>query len=244
MTTVKEDAFNWAKTFDITGIIKAEDRQLHRDLNQRCNCPYIASDDLEGIIEIQTLDPGDRTGGTFIINMVAPANGSPIAPVLSPTTDLDWDIDATAMQTAIDIAAPGTWPDYEAGDIVISGGPCGASGADMTFTFSGRSVHGRNLLASQDNTNLTGGTSDPDLSRATEGRHARFWFAALKQMGVISGTDPSFSDTPAGQYTVTLRGELENWPRNETIRKLVKEASVQEFEDWETEILVPLNIPF
>ncbi len=244
MTTIREDAFIRAKTFDISGDIDPRDKRLHRDLNHRCNCAYIASDDLEGVIEVQTMTNGARTGGTFTILMRKPANGGPISFPQVETSALAWNADAAAVQAAIDIAAPGTWADYEAGDIVVVGGPVGAGGADMTFTFSGDSVHGIQLTHTRDETGLTGPTPSNAISETVAGHHARFWFAALKQMGVISGTDPGFSVSPAGQYTVTVRGELANPPSNDTIRKLVKEASVQEFEDWETEILVPLNISF
>lgn len=72
----------------------------------------------------------------------------------------------------------------------------------------------------------------------------RFWFAALQVLGVIRPvtTDPDFGDPPNGQYEVMTPDELENYPSNDTIAKLVLEASVQEGQDWEAELLPQLDI--
>ena len=57
-------------------------------------------------------------------------------------------------------------------------------------------------------------------------------------MGVIEGTDPAFGAAPAGQYTVNRRDELENYPSNETIIRLIREAG----QDWSGELLPLLGL--
>ncbi len=243
MSTIKDDAGLFAKTLNINPPIAPREKQLHRDFERRCDCGY-HSGDLEGVIEIQKLTFSDATGGVFDMTFQQPANGGLIAFPEVDTATVAWDATAQEMQDAIDAVAAGSWPKYQPGDIAVTGGPAGVGGADIFFTFSGISVHGRNISFIADNGSLTGGAGSMVRSVIATGHHARFWFAALKLMGVISGTDPAFSDTPNGQYTIHQREDAENYPGNETIKRLVREASAQEHEDWETEILVPLNIPF
>lgn len=243
--TIFEDVLEWSRTIDVTGDISAADRLVIRELEARCHCPYEAAGTLEKVIEVQEGVPGDRTGGTFSFLLRKAANGSPISHPQIRGDEIAWNANATVMQTSIDLLGPQVWGDYVDGDIVVSGGPAGAGGSDITYTYSGRSVEGRQLTLGIDEEFLTGGGSTMTTAQITDGVSARFWFAALKQMGIISGLpDPFISDTPNGQYVIHQRDEVENWPSNETIRRLVQEASIREFEDWETEILVPLNIPF
>lgn len=243
--TIFEDILAFAKTIDVTGETDPTSKTVLRELQARCDCPYKPGDALEGIVEVQKATPGDRTGGTMDFQFGRFVAGDPNTYPLLVTANVPWDATAEEIQTQVDIKAPESWGNYVAGDIAITGGPAGVGGADIFVTFSGASVHGFHNNHAYGQTGLTGGTSDLVISEVTAGRHARFWFAALKRLGVISGTDPvDLSDTPAGQYTIANRDELENWPSNATIKALVREATVQEWEDWETEILTPLNISF
>lgn len=233
--TVMSDALARAKTYDITDPIIAQDRVLHRDLATKCDCPY-PNATLDAVDEVQDITSGDRNGGTMDLDFTL-ADGQTFS-----VDGLAWNAAASAVQTAVDAAALLAVTNYVAGDIAVSGGAFGAAGSDTTFTFSGSSVRGDHPLISVDGALLTGGTTDPTPSETTAGVVPRFWFAALKQMGVISGTDPAFGAAPAGQYTVTTRDQLENYPDNETIKRLIHEATVQEGQDWESELFPLLNI--
>lgn len=82
----------------------------------------------------------------------------------------------------------------------------------------------------------TPGSAPPVFIEANAGGVPRFWFAALKALGVITGTDPAFGAVPNGQYTVIPRDSVENYPSNDIIRSLLQEANVGEGQDWVTEI--------
>lgn len=216
----------------------------------RGNHPLVIVDgvNLTGPSEVQDGTVGDRTGGTMDLTFTL-ENAETF-----DVTALVFDAAASVLQTAVDAAAASTITGYVAGDIAITGGPFAGGGATTVVTFSGDSVHGDHPLVTVDGTNLTGGTTDPVFSedtagaadplfsQSTAGVVPRFWFAALKALGVLVGTDPTFGATPAGQYTVNLRDSLENYPSNETIRKLLKEATVAEGQDWESEILPLLGL--
>ncbi len=236
MALVIEDTLDRAQTYDITGIIDPKDRVLHRDLTKFCDCPY-PNATLDSVAEIQSFTPGDRTGGQAILLIIIP----PSQLILTSTI---WNEAASATQQKVDDFAltNNTVDKYIAGDIAITGGPWGAGGSDIIFTFSGESVRGNIPLSAIIGVALTGGTTDPVPSVVTEGIAPRFWFAALKAMGVLIGTDPAFGATPAGQYTVRPRDELENYPSNETLRKLVRECTFQEGQDWDSELLPLMNI--
>ncbi len=235
MTTVIQDALARAKTYDITGDIDPKDRLLHRDLAKYCDCPYPNST-LDAVAELQSVTAGDRTGGDMDI-VITLADAQTVSLLGS-----EWNEAASVVQAELDVAAALVITDYVAGDIVVAGGAFGAAGSATTFTFSGASVRGNHPLLSIVGTNLTGGTTDPVASQTTAGIVPRFWFAAMKAMGVLNGTDPAFSAAPAGQYTVTARDEIENYPSNQTIRRMVREATVQEDEDWDSELLPLFNI--
>ncbi len=83
---------------------------------------------------------------------------------------------------------------------------------------------------------LTGGTTDPAQSETNKGQVARFWFAVLLDNGVLVGTPPAFGAAPAGQFTVQLSDSLENYPRENTIKNLIVEATKQEGQDWISEL--------
>ena len=235
MTTIIQDALARAKTYDITGDIDPKDRGLHRDLARYCDCPY-QNATLDAVAEVQSVTAGDRAGGNMDI-VITLADAQTVSLLGS-----EWNEAASVVQTELDVAAALAITDYVAGDIVVAGGAFGAAGSATTFTFSGASVRGNHPLLSIIGTSLTGGTVDPVPTQTTAGIVPRFYFAALKAMGVITGTDPAFSAAPAGQYTVTDRGVLENYPSNETLRRLVREATVQEAEDWDSELLPLMNI--
>jgi len=97
-------------------------------------------------------------------------------------------------------------------------------------------------LITIEESNLTGGTTDPSFSLDTAGTNPRWYFSALKALGVITGTDPAFGETPAGQYTVVQRGTNENYPSTETIMCLLKEATIAEGQDWLAEITPQLTV--
>jgi hypothetical protein len=234
--TILSDALARAITYDITGDIDPSARRLHRELTERLGeLPY-QNATLDAVAEVQDITSGDRDGGTMDLDFTL-ADGQTFS-----ANGLAWNAAATAVQTAVDAAAVLAVTNYVAGDIVVTGGAFGAAGSDTTFTFSGSSVRGNHPLISVDGASLTGGSVDPVPSEDTAGVVPRFWFAALKALGVIEGTDPAFSATPAGQYTVNTRDELENYPSNSTIRMLIKEATIQEGEDWESELLPLLGL--
>ncbi len=235
MSNILTDAQSRAVTYDITGDIVAADRLVQRDLNRYCDCPYQNST-LAAVAEVQDVTAGDRTGGTMDLT-IALADAQTMT-VLA----LAWNAAASAVQTAVDAQAVIDITDYVAGDIAVTGGAFGAAGADTVFTFSGNSVHGNHPLIVVVGASLTGGTTDPVASQDIAGIVPRFWFAALKAMGVISGTDPAFGATPAGQYTVTIRDELENYSSGDTLKRLIAEATYQEGKDWNAELLPLLNL--
>jgi len=101
----------------------------------------------------------------------------------------------------------------------------------QTFDVTGADTRSRTLIRE-----LERYIPNDPYQNATLGDDNRFWFAALKAMGVITGTDPAFEAAPAGQYTVTPRGELENYPSNITIEMLLREASLGESQDWMFEL--------
>lgn len=233
--TIKSDALSRAKTYDVTGDIDPLYRMVHRDLNRLEDQVY-QNATLDAVDEVQDITSGDRTGGTFDLDFTL-ADGQTFS-----VDGLAFNAAASAVQTAVDAAAALAITDYTAGDIAVTGGAFGAAGSDTTFTFSGTSVRGNHPLISVDGGSLTGGTTDPAVSEDTAGVVPRFWFAALKAFGVITGTDPAFGDAPAGQYTVRNSDELENYPRQATIKALIREATVIEGQDWETELLPLLNL--
>jgi hypothetical protein len=231
--TIKSDALSLAKTYDVTGKIDASARRIHREIEHIvAEQPYQSG--LDKISEVITITAGDRTSGTFSLDFTM-ADGTAFS-----VTGLAWNSTSSATQTAVDAAATAI-SGYVAGDIAVTGGPFGAAGASTVFTFSGESVIGDHAIV-VNGTGLAGGTTDPAASETTKGVVRRFWFAALKAMGVIDGTDPAFGAAPAGQYTVNTRNQLENYPSNRTIRALIKEATVQEGQDWEAELLPLLGL--
>lgn len=349
--TILSDTLSRAKTFDITGQIDAGDRRIHRELTSQLGNQGYQNALLASIAEVQSVTAGDRTGGTMdlVFTLVESVGFSVLG--------IAWNAAAATVQTAIDAAAVLVVPDYVAGDITVTGGAFGAAGSATVVTFSGTSVYGNQALLTVIGTSLTGGLSDPVASQTTAGVVPRFWFAALRAMGIIedsglptnevqtiqivdgdtedwkliididglepffttfifglvttaglqgeidtsanieipgyvngdiavtgegnivthpqtitfsgdsvSGTnhgllgwasffntgtmnvvpiqnglapttDPSFGQEPAGQYTVNLRDSLENYPSNQLIRNMIREASAQEGQDWETELL-------
>lgn len=233
--TVKDDALSRAVTFDVTGEIDPLSRGLHRALEARCDCPY-PNATLDAVDEVQTVTAGDRTGGDMDLDFTL-ADGQTFS-----VDAVAFDEAAVDVQTALDAAAGAAVTNYVAGDIVVAGGPFGSGGSSTTFTFSGSSVRGDHPLLVVDGTNLTGGTTDPAPSETNAGVVPRFWFAALKNLGVLVGTDPAFGATPAGQYTVNLHDSLENYPSTEVIKMLIREATVQEGQDWESELLPLLGL--
>lgn len=246
MANIVTDALTNALTYDVTGEIIAADKRIHRDLVTRCNCAYPASLDssppVPAVAEVQDISAGDRTGGTFELDFDLGDSQTFSAVAIA------FNATAGAIETAIDTAANGTVTGWTDGDIAVTGGPVGAGGATVTLTFSGASVLGKDaVLTVVDGANLTGGTTDPVASDVTDGAPtvpgtpARFWFAALKLMGVIEGTDPAFGAAPAGQYTVNLLDTLANYPSVRTVQALIKEATKQEGQDWIGELYPLLN---
>lgn len=235
MSNIITDALSRAVTYDVTGDIVAADRLVKRDLERYCDCPY-QNATLAAVAEVQDVTAGDRTSGTMDL-VITLADGQ-----ATTVLAVAWDAASSAVQTAVDAQAATDITDYVAGDIAVTGGAFGAAGSDTVFTFSGNSVHGNHPLITVVGTSLAGGTTDPAPSEDTAGVVPRFWFAALTAMGVISGTDPAFSATPAGQYSVTIRDELENYPNGDTLKRLINEATVQEGEDWNAELLPLLNL--
>lgn len=233
--TIKSDALARAKTFDVTGDIDALSRKVVREVSKLGDLPY-QNATLDAVPEVQSLSAGDRTGGTMTLAVTLQDGQS------FTTAAVAYNAAASAIQSAVDAAAVVAIAGYVAGDISVTGGPPGAAGSPTTFTFGGSSVRGNHPLATVGGGSLTGGTTDPAFTQSVAGVVPRFWFAALKAMGVIEGTDPVFGAAPAGQYTVNTRDQLENYPSNRTIRALVKEATVQEGQDWETELLGLLGL--
>lgn len=235
MSNVFEDALTKAVSFDITDEIVSADRLVHRDLERYCNCPY-PNTTLAGTAEVQSITSEDATDG-FMDLIFTLEDGQTF------TITLAYDAFQSIVQSAVNNAAALTIDGYVADDIDVSGGPFASGGSTPTiFTFSGISVHGNHPLIVVDGAALTGGAADPVPSQTTPGGVARFWFAALKAMGVIVGSDPAFGATPAGQYTIPERDEVENYPNNDTIKRLINEASIQEDEDWNSELLPLLNL--
>lgn len=224
---ILDDALISAITYDITEPLLSPDRCVHRELRHKLGNQEYADAALAPVAEVQKVTPGDRTGGTFDLTCAA-SNGHPPFSVF----DLDWNATKLEVQKAMDAAALVANPNYQIGDIELSFGPFGDGGLDTYFAFAGPTVRGNHSLITVDGTNLTGGTTDPVASEIVSGVAPRFWFAVLKALSVIKGTDPSLGDTPAGQYSVNARDGLENYPSNSTIRTMLIEASAQEGQDW------------
>ena len=234
--TILSDALSRAVTYDITTPIIANDRRIHRELTELVGDEDYPNAVVAAIAEIQSITAGDRTSGTMdlVFTLVEGTGFSVLA--------LDWDQAASVVQTEVDAAALVANPTYVAGDFAVAGGAFGAAGSATTVTFGGPLGIGNQALITVVGTSLAGGTTDPVASETTAGVVPRFWFAALRALGVLIGTDPAFSATPAGQYTVNLRDSLENYPSNQLLRALIKEATVQEGEDWETELFPLLGL--
>ena len=354
--TILSDTLERAITYDVTGQIDAGDRRMHRELTVRLGNQNYQNSLLASVSEVQSVTAGDRTSGTMdlVFTLVESVGFSVLA--------LAWNASATTVQTAVDAAAVLVVPGYVAGDIAVTGGAFGAAGSATVVTFSGTSVYGNQALLTVVGTSLAGGTTDPVASQTTAGVVPRFWFAALRGMGVLVGTnlpeveiqtiqviggdtsniklelqiavvgqittgflnanantslvqsridnacngvipgyvagdiavtgtgnltsdpqtltfsgdsvsgddhspttasmfaqggtlqtitlgdggapttDPTFGQEPAGQYVVNLRDSLENYPSNQILRQLIKEASAQEGEDWEAELLPLLGL--
>lgn len=234
--TVLSDALSLAKTYDVTGDIQSEDKIIHRDLARYEDQDYPASLLLGS--EVQTITPGNRTGGTFNIVVTDVVSGQVIT-----TASATHNFPAFAWTADFDFQADTDIPGYTAGDLSITGGPFGSGGSNLVVTFGGV-LSGRDqpLITFTDLGSLTGGDTDPAVSETSKGQPGRFWFAALKLMGVIEGTDPAFGAAPSGQYTVNTRDQLANYPSARTIKALLREATVQEGQDWETELLPLLNL--
>jgi hypothetical protein len=230
--TIKSDLLAQSKTISESG-----NSTLMRDLNRQVGDLGYQDAALEGVDEVQTIDAGDRTGGTMELDFTL-ASGETFS-----TAALAWNAAAATVETAIDTAAAAVvgWTD---GDIAVSGGAFGAAGSDTIFTFSGASVtdqdHGIIVV---DGASLTGGAADPAPAQTTLGSGSRPWFAALKAMGVIMGTDPTFGAAPAGQYTVNQPTDIEQFPNEQSVRDLLEEITLQEGQDWSTEILTLLGWP-
>lgn len=250
MTTIFTDATTLARTYDVTGIIDAADRRLHREVAQSCDCPFQDATLGPRVNERHDINSGDRTGGTFELDFILDDTweGSPGGAGQTFTVaGLAWNEAAAAVQTAVDAAAIAAGiGKYINGDIAVSGGPFGAAGADTLFLFQGDSVQGNHTNTNVDGAGLTGGTIDPASAQVGTGTPSRFYFAALLAMGTIeraSGPfDPLLGVAPAGQFSVTPRDQLENYPSNSTIRKLVREATIWEGQDWDSELLPLFNI--
>lgn len=240
--SIASDAQTRARTYDSTGDIDATARRIHRDLDRILGPQEYPNATLAPVDEVQTIAAGDRTGGTFDLDIdIWDHLGNWLA--TASLAGLAHNVTAATIQAQIDLAlAPGDKvPNYVAGDLAVAGGPLGSGGAAITLTFGG-SIQGDQPLAVINNDTLTGGTTSPSVSQTTAGVQGRFWFGALKAMGVIDGTDPAFQAAPAGQYTVRTRDQLENYPSNRTIRALIKEATVVEGQDWEAELLPLLGL--
>ena len=202
---------------------------LERDLERfiEVGKPYLNAD-FDAVDTIYSLTPGDRTGGTCDLTFT---NNLGVSFVVE---DIPFNVGAVTLQLAVDAAATTALDNYEDGDISITGGPLGTT--SFTIRFSGNSVRGDKTV-SIDVTALTGGTTDPSLSKTQTGVVPRFWFSALREMGVIYAIrDVDFGEAPNGQYSVRRRDELSEYPSNFTILALLREASVQEGQDWEAEI--------
>jgi len=227
--TIKSDALLYAKTFDGSGKDSLA-KPIIRDLKMMELVVYQNST-LSPTAEAQSITPGDRDGGWFDMTITLEDGQSVFL------NDVVWNQNSTNVQILLDIAAALSIDGYQAGDIVVAGGGFGTGGNATTFTFSGDSVAGSHPLIIIDGSTLNNGTVDPVPSQITDGHVGRFWFAALKEMGVITGTDPAFGEAPAGQYSVNAIDEIENYPSSATIRALIKEARVREGQDWEAELL-------
>jgi hypothetical protein len=225
---IYEDILVSAKTIDITDPILPQDRSVHRDLLRLTQVEY-QNATLAAVDEVQSISAGDRADGTFEIDFTL-VDGTTF------TTDpIDHDGTAAAIQLVVDAAAVLEVDGYVAGDIVAAGGPLATS--PVTLTFSGNSVRGNHPLAVVVDIDLSGGTTDPAITQSTAGVVPRFWFAALKAMGCITGTDPAFAAAPNGDYEAVDRNTLAGFPSQETIESLIHEATVQEGQDWDSELL-------
>lgn len=236
--TVYEDALTKAKTYDVTGSIDPNDKRLHRDITtarvRQGEALYPAS--LAKGNEVQTIRQFASVGidGIYSLSFTL-ADGTTFSLGLPPTIGTN----AAALTTSINAAANGTVPGWTNGDIVVTGGPLTV--ADFTLTFSGDSVkeanHGQTTIDDISVVSEGGSYHDPAELTVTNGSPSdRFWFGTLKSLGVLTGDDPGFGDAPAGQYSVIPRDTVENYPSNHTIKRLIKEATVQEGQDWEAEL--------
>jgi hypothetical protein len=206
-------------------------KTLHRDVNSKIDSDVGYSTSLKPGSQIQTLTPGDAIGGSMRLTFELVDGTSFTLFGLSPF------LDVTTLQASIDAQMALRVADYTAGDVEATGGPFGDSGDDTLIEFkTGETIVGLEhpLIVVYDVT-LQGSTF-PAVSVSTPATNGRFWFAALRDMGVITGTDPAFGAAPNGQYA-TNNPNLENFPNEQTIRCLLMEASMQEGQDWSAEIL-------
>lgn len=230
--TVINDALSNATSYDITGEIDPLSRRIYKDLQRLKDLPYPDAD-LMKRSEIQTITPGDHILGTFDVDFTL-ADGSSFS-----LTTLSVSLTASVLQTNIDAEAAIEIPGYSSGDISVTGGPFGLGGSNTVITFAGESVKGPQPLVEVDGGLLIGGTTEPQVSTTQSGiPENRFWLGIFKMLGLLVGNNPAWGQSPLGQYTVVSKDEVENYLHQETIVKLLKEASIREGQDWEE--LLPL----
>lgn len=112
---------------------------------------------LEGAAnEVQTLDLGGASGGTYALTFGSETTGN-----------IAFDADAAAIQTAL-----------EGLNNIGSGNVAVASGSDFTFTFQGTLANAKLPLVTLDDTLLTGAT-DPAVTRTTVGSSGNDLYATI-----------------------------------------------------------------
>lgn len=209
------------------GISVATDRVIMKDIagfQARQGDPPAPSGYAEAN-EIQTIGTynGAVSGGNFTLTITL-ANGETIT-----TANIAHDAVAATIESAIDTAATGNITDWTNADISVAlTGNLTANAA--TVTFDGTSVDATNHPALvMNDVDLSGGGTSGNVATTTNGQTKRVTLAALNVMGIIASPPP-----PQGTTVVTALATREShpwFPRQETLKALAKQASIEDSTD-------------
>ena len=111
------------------------------------------------------------------------------------------------------------------GDITVAGGHLNTN--PVTLTYDGTSVKEQNHAAvTMDDALLTGGGSGGAITTTTEGQSDRLGYAALTQLGIVSGTIPAEDVVPTALVVAAPPGA--RLLSAETIRAIALEIAIAE----------------
>ena len=182
-------------------------------------------------------DTVDHTGGDFILNMHINIDGT----VYHFATDaIAFDATAAEIEAAIDLAADGVVPGFEAGDISAAAVSTDLQGGNITLTFDGASVAGSGQPVTTMTDSRTGGTSPATLvAKTTHGNATREAMAALISTSTVIGSAPTAGSNPS--WTAGNRA-LGRMLHRDTIRALARDAAIADYNDGIYDAVVALGL--